>query len=397
MEDKTIEFAKNIATRFSNNTSDCNTVALAWIDTFSEMIPDTVFPECSLTSGYVDMCTALILKTKCEPDSELISKLKNSLSHHLDLTRDKIYDYHPPAQVKLERFVITWIETFSELPPTEIMNVLYNGLRYAGYLDLAFIGERFITKTKTKPPTEFMTKLTYFVVNLVPGKFITAWIETFSELPPAEFMAAVYAVANVSYIAISVTFIRNTKTKPDPNLMSRMLVDIKHNTYDSSELDTFVESWIGTFSELPPTEFMNIVYSDVYCIWAALAFIRDAKTKPDPNLMSHVIVSIERGYYNSSFELETFIESWIETFSELPPTEFMDLVYSKLISIHFVSKFILKTKTKPDPKLMKYIIEIMNYNIIIAEQDLCEVRELWELWVKTFSELPPTEICEAMK
>jgi len=312
-------------------------------------------------------------------------------------------------------FISTWIETFSELPPDEFMNTLYNNSRNS-LIDFVGIAVKFIRKTKSKPDQRLISNIILHS-ECISEEFIIAWIETFSELPPDEIMnilynCCCYICILVNFIDIATAFIRKTKTRPDPRLMSNI---ISQSAYISEE---FIIVWIETFSELPPDEFMhwiynfNINYIDYVSI--GRSFIQSTKTKPSTELMNHIKTKIlgDETYDNKTFLL-SFLINWIEIFSEYP-AEFG--FHNSLISLDLCRTYISKLKQFPyqfmsviDPTSAshKFMILYMwvhetheripndvNVAKIVeyANQNDEYLNKLYEIYMKIFVELPPDYI-----
>jgi hypothetical protein len=306
------------------------------------------------------------------------------------------------------------------------MNVLYTTEQYK-LINFARIGLKFIQKTKTRPVRNLLQVIQINLIHAGSGSgwyglqnssqdFVVTWIETFSELPPDDFMNILYnhdksvdtLSKGVIMTIIGSKFITVTKTKPDDVLLSRIQNDMtKPRTSSTLFMNHFLENrlksqtyshefiinWIETFSELPPYQLMNTFYNSKYCEYSdfpeiGTCLIRKTKTMPGAELMSQIIsyLTVKHSViFSVPDSSQDFIITWLKTFSELPPDDFMKIIYARRKYVNFAFEFVQITKTKPDSRLIMHVISNATRNILT---------EFYELWIKTFSELPPTEILD---
>jgi len=294
MQDIIEEFANNLG-KITGLPVQSGDIVLTWIETFSGLPPNAFmkpYYASKTNRNYVSIASAFIRKTKTRPPPELMSKV---------------------VQYVTAEVLMLWIKTFSELPPTEFMNEYYKHYNSSYYIDIV---SKFIRKTKTRPPPELMSKLVN-QIRLINSKFIITWIETFSELPPADIMRPYYANKH-DYLDIVLSFILKTRSKPPRELISKMCD--WSQLRDFNQLREIILSWIEIFSELPPNEFFRQCYDthhmNINFTFIALKFIQKTKTRPSQELMQIVAMTIS--FLSDNFVSELY-EAWIEIFSELPP------------------------------------------------------------------------------
>jgi hypothetical protein len=226
-----------------------------------------------------------MLENKIKPPEQLLSQIISSI-HNYVTSGNKYYsrllvpDWDFPGETDekvVNGFIITWIETFSELPPREVMDAFCSHVRDINFMDICL---KYITKLKIKPPPELLTRSNLSIIssieprrNKTPNswsdesddsesfvsncirasdidKFITTWIEIFSELPSHELMRHIYA--GNYYWNFPFAFIENTKMKPDSRLIKFII-----RTYTMEKRNKFAECWTKIFSEPAPTEILK--------------------------------------------------------------------------------------------------------------------------------------------
>jgi hypothetical protein len=247
MQDKTIEFVNNLSKMIDQETTFIcpltvkSYIGLSWINTFSTMTPDEILKTDIPKQCYLKIATRYIQATKTKPTDYIISGIGASILMYSSSCDWLLSD--------AREFMLTWIETFSELPPSKCC-ICH---RKFDFMDIA---SKFINKTKIKPPAELMSELIPHDLRATEI-FVVDWIKIFSELHPIEFMTSLYYMENstdINYLKIISAFINETKNKPPRDLLS-ILTTFATN----AELTKLYEIWITTFSEFPPESILRRV------------------------------------------------------------------------------------------------------------------------------------------
>ena len=319
MQDKSIEFAKNYydalmkqAHKYSYSVvvdaCDIKTaLVISWANTFSTMIPDAIIQNDTISSYvYLDAAIMSIKNTKILPTNNMLSRVASIIDDH---------DAHMNTD-RIDKFIITWIETFSILPPDDIMTRCYRNKDVN--LNYINICTKFIQTTKSKPSAELYWHVTHDSHKHVDSelKFMITWIETFSELPPDDVFSSLKCN---EYGKIGEVFIRTTNQKPGQKLLDSI------KSLGTLLSPNFLVTWIETFSELPPDDIItnNLLYGCDICD----AFIRKTHTK-DQHLVELVDKSATKCNQSQSTKL---YNSWIEIFSEIPPDSILKHATRNLI------------------------------------------------------------------
>jgi len=336
----------------------CCLLLKSWIHNIPTLIPFETFENNEFSDdALIDFANDFVLTTKTKPPENLMNRII-AMNDKYNNVRDLVFN---------------WIEIFSELPPEEIMD------KYDEQGLLCLINS-FICKFEVEPPEMLINLISDMQSKHSESRHLAiAWIEGFGKVPPE---GIINSIENNDMCYVASAFIDKFKIKPPEKLMHRILLNPNCCGRNSGDKGSLAESWIEAFFELPPAEIMNTIKSEVHIFRIVKIFIDKTKTKP-PDYLMYTILNMGKDDNKNYYGMNNLSKSWIEAFSEMPPEKIINNVYDNNLC-EVIITFINKTKTKPPENLINRI-NINNKPMLT---------KLYEIWIKTFYELPVSIILD---